>query len=220
MSAATSERLGSASSSSVNSCAPINFSAQTPLVGLEALTVDVTGMHAGHNELPFGLGYPDQARAALWQSDCVAARSGRDDPAGPQGRNTQARLIELLADAGAPLDMILACDHRASRLPPYAVDHACRKPAPGMLLAALHQAAVDLDRSALVEDRTSDLRAARTGGLRRAYLCETGYEHGEKFARRPCRRQDSVSTSCHRWPAWICADKLLEEVVLSGLATW
>jgi D-glycero-D-manno-heptose 1,7-bisphosphate phosphatase len=96
----------------------------------------------------------------------------------------EARLIELLAAGGAAPDMILACGHHTSGVPPYNIDHSWRKPGPGMLLTAQEQLAIDLDRSILAGDRTTDLLAARNAGMRRAVLCETGYGHGETDAAR------------------------------------
>ena len=46
---------------------------------------------------------------------------------------------------------------------------ACRKPAPGMLLRAQREHGLDLEASVLIGDRISDLRAAASAGLHRAY---------------------------------------------------
>jgi len=82
------------------------------------------------------------------------------------------RAIEaILAKAGAHgahIDGWYFCPH----LPD--ADCPCRKPRPGMLLAAAKDLDLDLGRSVLVGDKVSDLEAARAAGCR-TVLVRTGY---------------------------------------------
>ncbi len=70
------------------------------------------------------------------------------------------------AEAGAPLAGVYHCPHH-----PDAGDGTlrrdcdCRKPAPGMLLAAARDLNLDLSRSALFGDKCDDLRAAQAAGV-------------------------------------------------------
>ena len=74
----------------------------------------------------------------------------------------------ILAKAGAHIDAWYFCPH----LPD--ADCLCRKPRPGMLLAAAKDLALDLGRSVLVVDKASDLEAARAVGCR-TVLVRSGY---------------------------------------------
>lgn len=75
------------------------------------------------------------------------------------------------AAAGAPLAGIYHCPHHPSEaLPPWRLACDCRKPAPGMLLAAAADLGLDLAASVLFGDRPSDLQAARAAGVPRRVL--------------------------------------------------
>jgi histidinol-phosphate phosphatase family protein len=78
-----------------------------------------------------------------------------------------ARLKRLLAAEGAKLDAIYFCPHHPD-------DRCrCRKPLPGMLQAASRKHGLDLSRSFMIGDRTSDLMAGKNAGAR-AILVRTG----------------------------------------------
>jgi D-glycero-D-manno-heptose 1,7-bisphosphate phosphatase len=49
----------------------------------------------------------------------------------------------------------------------------CRKPMPGMLLRARNELGIDLESSALIGDKLSDIQAARAAGVGRALLVGT-----------------------------------------------
>jgi D-glycero-D-manno-heptose 1,7-bisphosphate phosphatase len=74
---------------------------------------------------------------------------------------------EQLAGAGARVDAFYDCPFHADatvaawRHP----DHPDRKPNPGMLLRAMAEHDVDVQRSLLIGDRPSDLEAARRAGV-------------------------------------------------------
>jgi D-glycero-D-manno-heptose 1,7-bisphosphate phosphatase len=88
-----------------------------------------------------------------------------------------ARLIEELARRAVALDGIYACLHH----PDEGCD--CRKPAPGMILAAAAELKIDPARSWMIGDRASDLEAGRRAGCRTA-LVLTGY--GQTTAAEGC----------------------------------
>jgi D-glycero-D-manno-heptose 1,7-bisphosphate phosphatase len=70
---------------------------------------------------------------------------------------------------GAPLAGVYFCPHH----PADACE--CRKPAPGMLLAAARELSLDLGRSMLFGDKCEDLMAARAAGIaRRVLLAKDG----------------------------------------------
>ncbi len=59
-----------------------------------------------------------------------------------------------------PVDEVYACYHTR------ADNCGCRKPKPGMLLAAAHDHGIDLARSVMVGDRASDVAAGQRAGCR------------------------------------------------------
>ena len=81
----------------------------------------------------------------------------------------QARVVAAVTAGGGHLDAVYACP-----APPDS-DAACRKPNPGMLLAAAEDLALDLSRSWIVGDAASDLAAGARAGLQRGWLVSTGY---------------------------------------------
>jgi len=82
-----------------------------------------------------------------------------------------AWMHECFAEQGAPLLATYWCPHHEDAgLGEYRVDCACRKPAPGMLLAAATAFDLDLSGSFLVGDKASDLEAGRAAGLTRVQL--------------------------------------------------
>ena len=82
----------------------------------------------------------------------------------------QARFIE----AGAPLAGVWHCPHLPGAPAPYGLDCDCRKPAPGLILAARDALGLDLAGSILVGDKARDVESARRAGVGRAWLVSTG----------------------------------------------
>jgi D-glycero-D-manno-heptose 1,7-bisphosphate phosphatase len=74
------------------------------------------------------------------------------------------RMIEELAAKGAIVDGIYYCPHE--KYPPC----SCRKPAPGMLLAAAHALEIDLAASWMIGDSQIDVEAGRNAGSRTARI--------------------------------------------------
>ncbi len=83
-------------------------------------------------------------------------------------------LQERLAGDGAELDAIYFCPHAPAGHTPHA-SCGCRKPAPGMLLKAAQELAIDLRRSWMVGDILDDVQAGRRAGCRSA-LVDVGNE--------------------------------------------
>ena len=83
------------------------------------------------------------------------------------------RMCDLLKEAGpdAAPDAIYICPHHEK----YGYACGCRKPQPGMLLAAAHDYSIDLGNSLMIGDRCSDLQAGEAAGCRESFLVTSGY---------------------------------------------
>jgi D-glycero-D-manno-heptose 1,7-bisphosphate phosphatase len=114
-----------------------------------------------------------------------------------------AHLADRLAAGGARIDAFFYCPHHPeATLPAYRARCDCRKPAPGMLLAAAGQLDVDLSRSVVVGDRWEDVGAARAVGAR-AVLVRTGYGGVAEVNARPDLRADWIADNLVAAVAWI-----------------
>jgi histidinol-phosphate phosphatase family protein len=109
----------------------------------------------------------------------------------------------VLSRAGAHIDGWYFCPH----LP--AAGCPCRKPRPGMLIAAASDLHLDLGRSVLVGDKVSDLEAARAAGCR-SVLVRTGYGREAESALMVEKRTNLVDYVCDSLAA---ALPFLEEVI-------
>lgn len=74
------------------------------------------------------------------------------------------RMCQELARAGAVITEVYYCPHEMQ--PPC----TCRKPAPGMLLAAAHAHEIDLTASWMIGDSDIDTEAGRNAGCRTARI--------------------------------------------------
>ena len=91
-------------------------------------------------------------------------------------RAVEERLRGLLAETGLTLDGFYYCPHHpGGTVPVYAVDCDCRKPAPGLILRAAADLAIDLSRSWLAGDILNDVEAGRRAGCR-TVLIDNGHE--------------------------------------------
>jgi len=89
------------------------------------------------------------------------------------------RLQRMLNKHGAALDCLEYCPHHPEgATSPYAVECACRKPAPGMLLRAARKHGVNLSASWMVGDIGVDIEAGRRAGARTVLI-------GSEAAHRP-----------------------------------
>jgi D-glycero-D-manno-heptose 1,7-bisphosphate phosphatase len=94
---------------------------------------------------------------------------------GLYGEDDFARLTAWMsaefAAAGAPLAGVFHCPHHPqAALGEYRRACNCRKPAPGMLLAAIHALSLDPARSVLFGDKVSDIEAALAAGVAQRVL--------------------------------------------------
>jgi D-glycero-D-manno-heptose 1,7-bisphosphate phosphatase len=95
-----------------------------------------------------------------------------------------ADLLAQIGKAGARLDGVYVCPHHPTEgVPPYRALCDCRKPKPGLLLRAADELQLDLTRSVMVGDKSSDLAVAPKVGAR-SVLVLTGYGLGEWEYRR------------------------------------
>ena len=97
---------------------------------------------------------------------------------GLYGEDDFRRLTEWMSEefaaAGAPLAGVYHCPHHPQAgLGGYRRACDCRKPAPGMLLAAARELSLDLSRSVLFGDKDSDIEAAVAAGVPQRVLLGT-----------------------------------------------
>lgn len=80
-----------------------------------------------------------------------------------------ARLTEWMRrrfhEERAPIDKVYHCPFHPEGLGRYRCESQLRKPNPGMILLAREEFCVDLQRSALVGDKPSDVEAGRRAGV-------------------------------------------------------
>ena len=80
-------------------------------------------------------------------------------------------LAGAFADEGCALSAVYYCPHHPTDgIGAYRSSCPCRKPAPGMLLRAAADMSLDVARSILVGDRSTDIEAGRAAGVPRLYL--------------------------------------------------
>ncbi|OWK40830.1 D-glycero-alpha-D-manno-heptose-1,7-bisphosphate 7-phosphatase [Fimbriiglobus ruber] len=140
------------------------------------------------------LARPEQVRLIPGAADAVRRLNARGVPvvvvtnqAGvargmfPEERvgEVHAHLSKLLAEHGAMINGYYYCPHHATEgVGAYRIECACRKPAPGMLLAAARDLNIDLTRAWMVGDKVDDARAGAAAGCR-TILVRTG--HGKNL---------------------------------------
>ncbi len=116
-----------------------------------------------------------------------------NQPAAAKGKATvaqlqavHARVLELLAREGVHLDASELCFHHPEgTVAPWAGPCACRKPEPGMLLAAAAELDLDLAASWMVGDTDADVAAGRAAGCRTALVEYPGSAHKRAGAADP-----------------------------------
>jgi histidinol-phosphate phosphatase family protein len=118
----------------------------------------------------------------------------------------EARLRELLAEAGVPLTGFYYCPHHPEgSVAAYAVECCCRKPQPGLLVRAAREHHIDLAGSWFVGDLLNDIEAGRAAGCR-TVLLDNGHE--TEWNLTPQRR-----------PHYTTADLTEAAAVITGQAT-
>jgi D-glycero-D-manno-heptose 1,7-bisphosphate phosphatase len=76
-----------------------------------------------------------------------------------------ALLLAALSARGIVIDGIYTCPHHPLSADPTQRDCQCRKPKPGLILAAARDLNLDLAGSMLIGDQPSDIAAARAAGI-------------------------------------------------------
>lgn len=95
-----------------------------------------------------------------------------------QLHEVQARARELLEREGVVLDGFRLCFHHPDGvIAGLTGDCDCRKPAPGMLLAAAEELGIDLARSWMVGDTDADVLAGAAAGCRTILVEHAGSGH-------------------------------------------
>ncbi len=72
---------------------------------------------------------------------------------------------QRFADHGTPLTAVYHCPHHPDGNAPYRLVCGCRKPKPGMFLAAARDHGLDLAASIMVGDKEIDMAAAAAAGV-------------------------------------------------------
>jgi D-glycero-D-manno-heptose 1,7-bisphosphate phosphatase len=87
-----------------------------------------------------------------------------------------AMLRQAMAHAGCPAAGIYHCPHHPSgQVAGLSVGCDCRKPQPGMLLAAARELGLSLPDSIMVGDKLADAQAGRAAGCGRVFLVRSGH---------------------------------------------
>jgi D-glycero-D-manno-heptose 1,7-bisphosphate phosphatase len=76
-----------------------------------------------------------------------------------------ALLLAELSERGIAIDGIYACPHHPLAPDPARRECECRKPKPGLIIAAARDLNLDLRRSMLIGDQPTDIAAARAAGI-------------------------------------------------------
>jgi D-glycero-D-manno-heptose 1,7-bisphosphate phosphatase len=97
-------------------------------------------------------------------------------------RNVEHRLGAMFAETGASLAGMYCCPHHpAGSHGAYSYSCVCRKPAPGLLLRAASEHAIDLDKSWMMGDILNDVEAGSRAGCRTVFIDngnETEWQQG------------------------------------------
>ena len=116
-------------------------------------------------------------QAAGYQLVVITNQSGiaRGMYSEAQYHELEAHMRARLAESGVTLDSVQYCPHLPDATDPrYRNDCECRKPRPGMILAAVRLLDIDAARSILIGDRLADIEAGRAGGVGRCFLVRSG----------------------------------------------
>ena len=99
--------------------------------------------------------------------------------------NVHERTVELLATERAAVDAWRYCHHHPRGYGPLGTTCDCRKPAPGMLLAAAAELEIELPLSWMIGDSDSDVEAGVRAGCRTILFEHPGSSHRRSTGGRP-----------------------------------
>lgn len=113
----------------------------------------------------------------------VIARGEAD---GSQLGRIHDKMETLLGEGGAYLDAIYYCPHHPDRgyggeIEALKIECGCRKPKPGMLLAAARDFNIDLSASWMVGDGRRDIECGKNAGSRTVLISEGDEDFGQDF---------------------------------------
>jgi len=90
-------------------------------------------------------------------------------------------MLDTFRQQGIEIDGVYYCPHHPVHgVGSYHRDCDCRKPAPGMIMRAAKEHALDLQRSILVGDKGTDVEAGRAAGVGCCVLVQTGHPVSNK----------------------------------------
>lgn len=79
----------------------------------------------------------------------------------------EKKFVSLLKDKDIAIDKIYYCHHDVkSSNPKYSLDCNCRKPKPGLLKMAMEEFEIDSEKSFMIGDRASDIKAGQSAGVK------------------------------------------------------
>lgn len=108
------------------------------------------------------------------------------------------KMCHAIEEAGGHIKDIFFCPH----LPDEGCD--CRKPAPGMILAACKRHGINPAESVMVGDSAKDILAGKAAGCGKTILVQTGNdEQALKILRDQGRQPDHIATDLNRAVDWI-----------------
>jgi D-glycero-D-manno-heptose 1,7-bisphosphate phosphatase len=110
--------------------------------------------------------------------------------------SVQARVLELLERDGARFDGFEICFHHpAGTVAELTRECDCRKPAPGMLLAAAASLGIDLGASWLVGDSDVDVEAGKAAGCRTVLIENPASAHRRAGGSEPDARAPDLAAA-------------------------
>ena len=102
-------------------------------------------------------------------------------------------------EQGVTLDGIYFCPHHPDKgLSAYRGPCDCRKPAPGMLLQAIHEHGIDPAHSLMLGDKAADMAAAAAAGVGRRILVRSGQPFSAADTAQADEIWDSISETPQR----------------------
>lgn len=146
------------------------------------------------------------AAAALLQRRGLLLVCVSNQPAAAKGKVSTSellavhdRVLQLLCEEGVKLAASHICmHHEQAVLPRLAGPCDCRKPAPGMLLAAARALEIDLASSWMVGDTDADVTAGKAAGCMTLLVRHPGSVHKRSEAVSPDLVADSLADSAER----------------------
>jgi D-glycero-D-manno-heptose 1,7-bisphosphate phosphatase len=110
--------------------------------------------------------------------------------------DAHAQLVRLLAERGVEIDDYRYCFHHPdSIVPELGRECECRKPRPGMLLAAAADLDLDLSRSWMIGDSETDVEAGRAAGCRTILVENPQSPHRRGSAGQPDYRAKDIAAA-------------------------